>query len=481
MDGVSAGMAFRFSTYTHFLQVTSEDVAIYNGRTGSIIRVSRNASERCQAFRRESPDDCSAIDHDSLFPHLLAGGFVVESGFDELQAIREQFYQQREQSQFLLTILPTFQCNLACSYCFIDKKTGVLSREQQDQIIVFATERSRGVLSMSVDWFGGEPLLGLSVIDYLSASFQDICQARGIPYSAQVITNGTMMSDENVKLLLRSGVNRLQITLDGLQHVNDARRRSLQPGQSSFRQICEGIDRALGKFLIRLRINIDSDNCQEIWPLLDFLHYKGWLGPDTGFFPYLGRVSPFTDACSSVAANACSVRAFQEMNIEWITRLHHLGVPILFQGLYQFPEPKFYNCAAIGNNGFIFNPNGEVHKCGLAVVDSNEAIGRLGANSSTWRSRGTKWDRWTPFDKPKCLECRFLPSCLGGCPRNHVLIRENDKKDNCQYHQEYENQMLLLHLRLAYHSCSNVNEYSSTESYITNSERTALNAVRIPG
>jgi hypothetical protein len=47
-------------------------------------------------------------------------------------------------------------------------------------------------------------------------------------------------------------------------------------------------------------------------------------------------------------------------------RLHEYGVPVAFQALYQFPEPKLYNCGAIGNNGFIFNPNGEIHKCGLA-------------------------------------------------------------------------------------------------------------------
>ncbi len=55
------------------------------------------------------------------------------------------------------------------------------------------------------------------------------------------------------------------------------------------------------------------------------------------------------------------------MNVEWMRRLHAEGVPVAFEGLYKFPEPKLYNCGAIGSNGFIFNPNGEVHKCGLFV------------------------------------------------------------------------------------------------------------------
>ncbi len=67
-------------------------------------------------------------------------------------------------SQFLLTILPTFGCNLGCDYCFVGKKRGAMDRERQDQIIEFVTKRfaSHTFPSMAVDWFGGEPLLALA-------------------------------------------------------------------------------------------------------------------------------------------------------------------------------------------------------------------------------------------------------------------------------------------------------------------------------
>ena len=87
---------------------------------------------------------------------------------------------------------------------------------------------------------------------------------------------------------------------------------------------------------------------------------------------HLAHISPFTDACASGASEVCSVDAFERVNMQWITRLHALGVPVVFQGLYQFLEPKLYNCGAIGPNGYTSNPNGEIHKCGLAVDDPSE-------------------------------------------------------------------------------------------------------------
>jgi uncharacterized protein len=123
-----------------------------------------------------------------------------------------------------------------------------------------------------------------------------------------------------------------------------------------------------------LRINVDARNVDQVWPLLDLFAERGWLGPETRFFPYLARVSPFTDACAGSAATVCRLDDFHAVQFRWMERLEHFGVPIIEQGLYQFPEPKLYSCGAVGANGFVFTPDGEIHKCGLEVDDSRRAI-----------------------------------------------------------------------------------------------------------
>jgi uncharacterized protein len=447
-------MSWKRSHYTHLLKLNNGDGVAYNGFSGAIVKLSAGAFRKAGEMIDSIPEGealPSSVEDESLFKHLVAGGFVVDKEFDELGAIEAQYQRERQNSQFLLTILPTFGCNLGCDYCFVGKKSGKMSRERQDRIIEFVTERfaSHSIPSMNVDWFGGEPLLALDVIEYLSKSFLELCKRYNTPYSAQAITNGTMISERSVEVLTKAGVDRLQITLDGLKQMHDERRPSKLRVISSFEQTVFGLERVVGKFLVRLRINVDKHNLNEAWALLDFFAARGWLGPDKEFFPYLARISPFTDACASVASEVCSVDDFQEMNLAWMKRLDSLGVPVAFQGLYQFPEPKMYNCGAIGSNGFIFNPNGEVHKCGLAVDDSSEAIGNIDDALDPNHPNLKKWQQWSPLQNPVCRGCEFLPSCLGGCPRNQMQMREVQKKENCQYYMQHENRILTTHLELA--------------------------------
>ncbi|HEV7472620.1 MAG TPA: radical SAM protein [Pyrinomonadaceae bacterium] len=447
-------MAWKASHYTHLIPLKDGNGVVYNGRSGALVKLSPGAFERCGAIMASTPQGkalSASHEGDDLFAHLIAGSFVVEENFDELAFIEDQYNRERERSQFLLTILPTFGCNLGCDYCFVGKKRGAMDRERQDQIIEFVTERfaSQQFPSMAVDWFGGEPLLALGAIEYLSQAFLSLCAKYDTPYSAQIITNGTMISDKAIEVMTKSGIDRLQITLDGLQEIHDQRRPSKLRVISSFEQTILGLGKVVGKFVIRLRINVDKHNLPEAWRLLEFFESQGWLGADTSFYPYLARISPFTDACASVATEVCTIDEFQETNIQWMKRLHEYGVPVAFQGLYQFPEPKLYNCGAIGNNGFIFNPNGEIHKCGLAVDDSSEAIGTLGQELDADHQNARKWKEWSPLANPVCRGCEFLPSCLGGCPRNQMQMREVQKKENCQYYQQHENRILATHLELA--------------------------------
>jgi uncharacterized protein len=136
---------------------------------------------------------------------------------------------------------------------------------------------------------------------------------------------------------------------------------------------------------------------------------------------------------------------FYKVQFKWMERLESLGVAVGDQGLYQFPEPKLYNCGAVGSNGFVFTPEGEIHKCGLTVDDSREAIGNL-ASPRTRTAQLDKWNTFSPFQNETCRSCEYLPSCLGGCPRNQMEMRTVQVKENCTYHKTFETQILRFHL-----------------------------------
>ncbi len=57
--------------------------------------------------------------HEELVRNLKLGGFLIKDDIDELDGIRAAHYQSRFGNRgFGLTIIPTYNCNFACDYCY---------------------------------------------------------------------------------------------------------------------------------------------------------------------------------------------------------------------------------------------------------------------------------------------------------------------------------------------------------------------------
>jgi uncharacterized protein len=436
---------------------------LHNGYTGAILELSPGACEKAHDIL-DRISDCtfqsSEIEDHSLFVHLRAGGFVIDAEVDEIALFKKEYQANRHTSKLTLTIVPTFNCNLHCKYCFVGKKSGTMARVTQAQIVDFVEKRltENSFPGMSIDWLGGEPLLELGIIKYLSLKFQRLSRKHKIPYHAQVITNGTLLTKDAVQLLKRAGVENLQVTIDGPKNIHDQRRGYKSGKGSSFAAIVEGINNAKGNFMIKLRINVDSQNINNIWPLLDLFENQDWLGPETGIFPYLARVSPFTEVCANVSRYKCEIQGFYETQFEWWKHIEKSGVPVTFNPLYHFPEPRIGNCTAVNMNGYVFTPDAEVYKCGLTLDDPTQSIGKVYQPLDINHPNCRQWLDYSPFKAP-CQECDYLPTCLSGCPRNHIHKRTEQIKEDCLYHRKLEDQILAFHIRL--HKASQERETQS--------------------
>ena len=106
---------------------------------------------------------------------------------------------------------------------------------------------------------------------------------------------------------------------------------------------------------------------------------------------------------ASVADDICNLDSFYATQFEWLDRLEALGVPVTFQGLYQFQEPKLYCCGAVGTNGFVFTPDGQIHKCGLEIDHPAEAVGTLDEPLDFSNPNLQKWRQYSPFENSECV------------------------------------------------------------------------------
>ena len=112
-----------------------------------------------------------------------------------------------------------------------------------------------GVKYLSVAWFGGEPLVGMPVIESLSQRIIALCKEKNVQYSASIITNGYLLTKEVAEKLKEYHVRSAQITVDGPKEIHDTR-RPMANGQGTYDVIMEHLAETKG-------IQIGRASCRE--------------------------------------------------------------------------------------------------------------------------------------------------------------------------------------------------------------------------
>ena len=134
----------------------------------------------------------------SIFEQLLKNEYIVPDELDET-AVLKHIYEIDKYSPvaLTLTLAPTMCCNLCCSYCFEQNnktsKLELMDEETQNNIANYIERQSRKIKNINVVWFGGEPLLAVSVIARLTKIIKKITDENKIKYNSSMVTNGTLI------------------------------------------------------------------------------------------------------------------------------------------------------------------------------------------------------------------------------------------------------------------------------------------------
>ncbi len=352
-----------------------------------------------------------STDDDSKIHELFQDqGILVPESLDEVSLLERRYNRSRiNPSQALnLTICPTLDCNFRCKYCYQRHLRGIMSKDVQKEVIQYIEDSDPSPSILSVNWFGGEPLLALSVIERLSNRFINLQNGRS-KYKASIITNGFLLTNEVSRLLVDLQVTSAQITLDGPRHIHDAR-RPLKGSRPTFDRIVENIALADSGLRISIRVNIDQNNIESAHNLFDQLDRAGLRGRTSVYF---APVKTYTEVCADVSAFCIAERNWARYESQ--LRLEALKRGYGSSGLPR-PEPRV--CIADGAKGRVIGPTGLVYRCWNDVTFPRKAVGDLlnGLEANLLRENDRHWMSWNPFTFTECRTCSVLPFCMGGCP-----------------------------------------------------------------
>jgi uncharacterized protein len=231
--------------------------------------------------------------------------------------------------------------------------------------------RLPGLASLSVSWFGGEPLLARAIVEDISEHIIKVAaDHQDLHFEADMTTNGYLLDTPVVERLSGLGIHLFQISLDGPEPLHD-RTRVQASGGGSFQQIWRNlvaIRDGTAPVNVLLRVHLTPDNLPFMPEFLVRLR-ETFLG-DKRFQVLLKPVEPLggpNDGMMRIIPQEARPRILAELEAIVVEQQ---AVP---DRLFSAPEV----CYASRPNSLVIRANGIVSKCTVALSDPANAIGRL--------------------------------------------------------------------------------------------------------
>ena len=313
--------------------------------------------------------------------NLKEQGYLVDEKEEErlYRSKYLDFIDAREGDEVQLFFVPNYSCNFACTYCYQDKYTNPKQELTPEVIDAFFHYIGREFAGRKkyLTVFGGEPLLNSpkqkGLIVYLlklaNESNLEVC----------FVTNGYSLV-EYADILKLAHIREIQVTLDGIGNVHDAR-RFLKGGGATFEKIVKGIDACLHAGLpVNLRMVIDKENIDSLPEMAQFALNKGWT-KNKHFKTQLGRNYELHH-CQTTSEKLFSrislyKTIYQQVKQHpYILEFHKPAYSIskFLAENGSLPDPLFDACPACKTE-WAFDYTGQIYSCTATVGKTDESLG----------------------------------------------------------------------------------------------------------
>lgn len=462
---MTADSALRTSSYTIYVDLpwSADEVLLVHGYSGAYDAVARNVADYVRS--RETvptgkplygvwspePRGPAITPSAEILDRLERRGFLTSLDAEQERARLIELSRivgaKTLRSPASFVVMPTYQCNLRCGYCFQDHMRTdpryahlleVMTPSMFDRLLtamdgIDAQQDARGPRNITL--FGGEPLLRehRQLIEYMLES-----AAARKPTKFDAITNGTDLGAYR-DLLGPNAISWVQITIDGPPSTHDTR-RVYADGRGSYEAIAENIDMCLAQGVeVYMRINVDRENVENLPGLARELTARGWAnhrmftavaaavtGSNVGFTSW--RLTKRIDelAIEHPEINAIKPPAHGE----------YVDLVRIFNG-EQSPYSLYRNsyCGA-HHSMYVFDCFGDVYACWERTGDRNARMGwvddagalqLVGKSVSRVPARVAlpifketpasqeEWRHRTIENSTSCSRCRYALHCGGGC------------------------------------------------------------------
>lgn len=309
-----------------------------------------------------------------------------------------------------LIIFPTEQCNFRCTYCYEDFELKRMSPTIIQSIKKFLENRAPKLNQLTINWFGGEPLVAKDIVidisryaKYLSRKYHDLS------YFSGITTNGFLLSPSTFEDLVEEGVTQYQISLDGPENIHNLTRKKAN-GEGTFERIWNNLLHIKSSnhdnIEITLRIHLSKDNIPYMSDFM--LELRNHFVGDPRFKIFLKPIERLGGPNDSTLG--LLNRDEKEPTIKHLKSLLYQNS---FSEMNDFNLNQDYVCYASKPNSIAIRSDGSLAKCTVALNDERNSIGKINPDGSLniSQDRLAPWLRGLFTLDSETLSCpkRMLP------------------------------------------------------------------------
>lgn len=408
---VREGESYRLMHYV-VQQPVDDGILLYNVLTRALLHLLPQEAQ----MMREDP---------AKVPGLVAKWFAVPAGFDDRQFVQQvraiaKTLNKRVKGYNSYTILTTTDCNARCFYCYEKGRSRIPMSDATAEATARYIIRNNPGETVSLRWFGGEPLFNKKVISLICSRLKEA----GLQYKSSMVSNGLLFDEKTVAEAVEAwNLKKVQITLDGTEKVYNRTKNFIDFSGSAFHKVLGNIRLLVDAGVhVSIRLNIDRHNADDLLSLADL------LSADFGG-------NSLVRVYSHSLFEACDVRAAvkhsDSQRQELAARQAELRKRLRSSGLYslgKLPKSlKLNRCMADNDASVVILPDGHIGKC------EHYSESEWFAHVSEER---IDQDMIASFKTPRpelddCSECPLYPDCyrLSKCEEAvHCYPEEREQK-----------------------------------------------------
>ena len=416
------------SRYAYFFKTSKSICLAYSSKNNSFLEL----SEDLYNFLDEKVKN-NTIEIQNQLPEYIQikleqEGFICSESEDDDFVIKSQFITQSVQhnkSKLNLVIVPTLSCNFNCPYCFEkDKRASKMTNQTVDNLISFI-KGFGDAKSLTLTWYGGEPLLAIPVIEKILNRITTEVSAKILKHS--IITNGYLFDNKAIELFKKYPLDSIQITLDGIKDRHNSLRALKSNNAPTYDNILNNIDNIVNKLPnteLHIRVNIDKNNANDFFQIHNDIQGK-YAGKNIIVYPGIIRLE--NEDMTNIVEPAFG-------RWETANMLYDLYSKGILKGDIYPTLRIAKTCCASCVSSYIIGPMGEIYKCWNDVSDKSKIIGYIDrpeiVNKTLYYRyhQGCAW-----YNDPICKKCFFMPICNGKCAwYNERNLYHNGKFNLCQ-------------------------------------------------